>query len=119
MHAVTEWFKTQRGHDSITVFADKLTKRIHLVAGRTTDTAKDIADQYISNVFRHHGLQEVIISDRDTRFTSDFWTALCNRLRIRRTMSTAGHAQTDGQSERSRLQWTVVFETNPIRHHRN
>jgi hypothetical protein len=93
--------QTARGHNSMTVFADELTKRMHLAAGKTSDSAQDIADQYIDVVFRHHGSSAVMVSDRDARFTSDFWSAVCDRLRTRRAMSTAGHAQTDGQSERS------------------
>ncbi|KAC9281271.1 hypothetical protein E3N88_46047 [Mikania micrantha] len=41
------------------------------------------------------------ISDRDARFTSNFWKSLQKLLGTRLDMSTAYHPQTDGQSERT------------------
>ena len=50
-------------------------------------------------VFRHHGMPEVIISDRDPRFISRFWKSLMNQLGADVRYSTAFHPQTNGQSE--------------------
>ena len=47
-----------------------------------------------------HGLPKTIISDRDVRFTSQFWKELCKRLDIKLNKSTAYHPQTNGQVER-------------------
>ncbi|GMF15038.1 unnamed protein product [Phytophthora fragariaefolia] len=49
---------------------------------------------------RHHGLPESIVSDRDPRFTSAFWTRLFAPLGTRLLMSRAAHPETDGQTER-------------------
>jgi Chromo (CHRromatin Organisation MOdifier) domain len=49
----------------------------------------------------HYGTPRKIISDRDTRFTSNFTTELCRILGIKQNISTAYHPQTDGQSERT------------------
>ena len=55
---------------------------------------------YFDNVFRHKGLSRVIISDRDPRFTSNFWRTLFRLLGTKLSFSTAFHPQTDGQTER-------------------
>nr|GEX37842.1 putative reverse transcriptase domain-containing protein [Tanacetum cinerariifolium] len=48
-----------------------------------------------------HGVPVLIISDRDGRFTSQFWQSLNKALGAQLDMSTAYHPQTDGQSERT------------------
>ena len=60
----------------------------------------EYAQIFIDNVFRLHGLPEVIISNRDPRFTGKFWRALFDLLGTDLRFSTAFHPQIDGQSER-------------------
>ncbi|GJR67956.1 putative reverse transcriptase domain-containing protein [Tanacetum coccineum] len=50
---------------------------------------------------RSHGSTVLIISDRDSKFTSYFWKSLNEALGTQLDMSTAYHPQTDGQSERT------------------
>ncbi|KAE9288391.1 hypothetical protein PR003_g25816 [Phytophthora rubi] len=57
-------------------------------------------DRFSKMVFRHDGLSDSIVSDRDPRFTSAFWTRLFALLGTRLLMSTAVHPETDGQTER-------------------
>ena len=47
-----------------------------------------------------HGLPKPIVSNRGTKFTSDFWKEFIKRLQIHNHYSTAYHPQTDGQTER-------------------
>ena len=61
----------------------------------------EYAKLFVDHVFRLHGLPEVIISDRDPRFTSKFWKGLFDLLGTDLRFSTAFHPQTDGQSERA------------------
>ena len=89
------------GHDSIVVVVDTFSKMAHFIPTSKTVTAKQLADLFTREVYRLHGLPKVLISDRDPRFTSDFWTDLFKRLGTRLNMSTAYHPQTDGQTERA------------------
>jgi hypothetical protein len=91
--------ETPEGLDSIVVFIDRFSKMVHLEACRKSDGAKAIAELFHRHVFKLHGLPETIISDRDPRFTGQFWKRLFNLLGSRLNMSTAFHPQTDGQSE--------------------
>nr|GFB14208.1 reverse transcriptase domain-containing protein [Tanacetum cinerariifolium] len=56
---------------------------------------------YLKEVVTRHGIPISIISDRDSRFASNFWRSLQNALGTRLDMSTAYHLKTDGQSERT------------------
>ena len=84
----------------ILVFVDRFSKMTHLVPVHATITAAETAVQFIEAVYRHHGLPENIVSDRDPRFTSAFWTSLFELLGTKLQMSTAAHPETDGQTER-------------------
>lgn len=58
------------------------------------------ADEYIKEIVRLHGIPITIVSDRDPKFTSEFWKSLHKALGTRLAFSTAFHPQSDGQSER-------------------
>ena len=88
------------GFMAIVVFVDKLTKMVHLAGCKKEVTAMEYAQIFIDSVFRLHSLPEVIISDRDPRFTGKFWRALFDLFGTDLQFSTVFHLQTDGQSER-------------------
>ena len=105
-HTVTMDFimdlpRSASGYDAIMVLVDKLTKYVHLIPVVKTCSAEDVARYFIQHVYQYHGLPKVLISDRDPRFTSNFWKAFCKRLGMDPRYSTAFHPQTDGQTERT------------------
>ncbi|MBW0523274.1 hypothetical protein O181_062989 [Austropuccinia psidii MF-1] len=53
-----------------------------------------------NNIISTCGVPQIIISDRDPKFTSEFWTKLYNMLDTKLAFSTAYHPQTDGLFER-------------------
>jgi hypothetical protein len=100
MDFIVELPRTKQGYDAILVVVDRLTKRAHFCPTTTDVTAPGAARVFVDNIFRLHGLPRTIVSDRDPRFTSDFWKALFGILGVKLTPSTAYHPETDGQTER-------------------
>ena len=93
---------TPRGKSGICVFTDRLTKTIKIAACTTQVTAEETAQLFFDNVWRHgHGIPSTLVSDRDPRFVSEYWTTLFKKLGSKLNMSTANHPQTDGQTERA------------------
>jgi hypothetical protein len=80
---------------------DRFSKEAHFVPCRRDLTAKQLAEIFLSNVYRLHGLPSTIISDRDKLFTSNFWNDLTQLLGVKPKLSTAFHPETDGQAERT------------------
>ncbi|GJT40148.1 putative reverse transcriptase domain-containing protein [Tanacetum coccineum] len=101
MDFVTKLPKTTSGQDTIWVIVDRLTKSAHFLPMKETDSMEKLTRQYLKEVVSRHGVPVLIISDRDSKFTSHFWKSLNEALGTQLDMSTAYHPQTDGQSERT------------------
>lgn len=87
--------------DMIWVICDRFTKRLHFIPISKKVTANELADLFIANIFKLHGLPSEIISDRDVLFTLSFWKSFHNALGTKLGFSTLYHPKTDGQTERS------------------
>jgi len=87
------------GATMILVVVDCFTKMAHFIPLRKKDSPT-VARAYLENVWKYQGFPEDVVSDRDSTFTGSFCTDLYNFLGIKRSMSTAYHPQTDGQTER-------------------
>ena len=85
---------------NILVITDRLTKMVKYIP-MDGITAEDTARAFYLNVWKDHGLPCDFITDRGTQFESHFWHELCNRCRIKASLSTAFHPETDGQTERA------------------
>ena len=92
-----------RGFDAIMTVVDKLSKRPRYAPTHTNTDAPKVANLFFDVVVRHHGLPKVIISDRDPKFTSNFWKSLMTIMGTKLSMTTAHRAQADGQTERQNL----------------
>ena len=101
MDFVTGLPRTQRQHDAIWVIVDRLTKSVHFLPVNVEDSLEKLAQLYVDEIVRLHGVPVSIVSDRDPRFTSRFWPSLQTSLGTRLHFSTTFHPQTDGQSERT------------------
>ena len=92
--------RTDRNHDAIFTFVDRLSKYVHLVPTTSSIDAQGAARLYVDHVFASHGLSKTIVSDRDPRFTSAFFKEVFSVLGVKLQFSTANHPQTDRDSDR-------------------
>jgi hypothetical protein len=88
-----------RGHDTILVVIDRFTKYAHFVPLSHPFIALQVAQLFVNNIYRLHGLPQVIVSDRRV-FTSTLCRELFRLTDIALHMSSFYHPQTDGQTER-------------------
>jgi len=67
---------TFRGYDTIWVIVHRLTKSAHFLAMNLRMPMAKLAQLYIREIVRLHGVPSNIVSDKDSRFTSRFWQTL-------------------------------------------
>ena len=87
------------GRNVVFVVVDKLTKYAHFIRLKHPYTAVGVAQVFVDNVFKLHGLPNVIVSDRDPLFTNKFWKEIFKIQEVSLHLSSAYHPQTDGQIE--------------------
>jgi hypothetical protein len=77
-----DWFfpgTSVDGFDAVMVIICRLTKLLVLVPCHKTDTAEHFLKHWFS---RGYGLYQTVTTDRDSKFTSEFWVALSKQLDI-------------------------------------
>ena len=82
------------------MIVDRLTKSVHFIPVRIDYSMDRLAELYVDEIVRLHGVPLSTVSDRDTQFTSRLWKELQLALGTRLNFSTAFHPQTNGQSEK-------------------
>lgn len=100
MDFITGMPETDKGNNSIWTIVDYVSKMSHMIPIRDSTSTHELANLFMHEIVRHHGIPDKIISDRDSKFTSDVWTEFCKQFKIQRALSTAWHPQSDGQTER-------------------
>ena len=101
MDFVIELSKTPSTNDAAWVIMDRLTKSAHFLPINVCFTLERLAKLYMKEIMRLHGIPVTIVSDRDTRFISQFWKSLHKALETKLNFSTALHSWTDGQLVRT------------------
>ena len=99
MDFITPLPETKNGHTGILNIVCKLSKMIRIICLPKQVDALLVAKLFKEHIYRHHGLPQKIISDRDSIFMSKFWTSLFKTLGTRLAPSTAYHPESDGQTE--------------------
>eukprot|EP00253_Pinus_taeda_P008402 PITA_08402 len=73
MDFITGLPKTVKQHDSIMVVMDRLKKVAHFIPVKSTFSASDVAQVFIKDVVRLHGVPKNSVCDRDVKFISKLW----------------------------------------------
>ncbi|MBW0518757.1 hypothetical protein O181_058472 [Austropuccinia psidii MF-1] len=82
------------------VIANRFRKSMRCLLCHKEDTAMDTALVFWNNIISTCGVSKIIISDRDPKLKSEFWTNLYDMLGTKLAFYTAYHPQTDGLAER-------------------
>ena len=87
-----------RSYQHIMVVVDRLSKTKKFAALDSLDVDA-VVEAFVNWIWRTEGFPEVIISDRGTQFTAQFWKRLSKRAGTHLKWSSAFHPETDGQTE--------------------
>lgn len=68
------------GYNAVYVVVDRLTKHAQFIPTTTGISSEDFAYLFTKKVVSKFGLPESVITDRDPRWTSDFWRAVSSFL---------------------------------------
>jgi hypothetical protein len=82
------------------VVVDKLTKVAHFIPVKLTHKATNIACIYMRQISRLHGVPKIIVSDRDPKFTSNFWKGFFKGFGTNMNFSTTYHQESYGKTKR-------------------
>ena len=100
MDFITNLPMTRLQHNVIMIVVDKLTKETHFIIVKNTHKATEIADIYMKEVARLHGIPKVIVSNMHSKFTNYFLKGWFKDFGTYVNVSTSHHPQTNGQTKR-------------------
>ena len=73
------------------MIVDRLMKFAHFLPVNVEDSLEKLAQLYVDEIVRLHGVPVSIVSDQDPKFTSRFWSSLQTTLGTRLHFSIAFH----------------------------
>lgn len=85
-----------KGYFVVMVVVDRLSKYAHFMPLGHPFTIVQVATLFFNNVFKLHGLPKIIVSDRDSTFTSSFWREIFKLQGVNLSYSSAYYPQSDG-----------------------
>lgn len=87
------------GFNAIYVVVDRLTKHASFIPTTTGLNSEGFALLFVKFIVCRFGLPESIVTDRDPRWTTDFWLSIAKALQTKMSLSSSHHPQHDGQTE--------------------
>ncbi|MBW0490215.1 hypothetical protein O181_029930 [Austropuccinia psidii MF-1] len=100
MDCVTRLVPGEKNFNASLIIIDSSRKSVRCLPCHKEDTEIDTALLFWNNIISTCGVPKIILSDRDSKFTSKFWTNAYDMLGTKLAFSTAYHPQTDGLAER-------------------
>jgi hypothetical protein len=88
-----------RNKSVIMVVVDRLSKYAHFFSLQHPFTTSMMAQIFMDQVFKLHGMLQCIVSDRDPNFTRKFWQELFKIQGTELHLNTTYHPQIDGQTK--------------------
>ena len=79
------------------VVVDTLTKASHFIPVKSTFGTAQVADVFLKEVVRLHGVPKMNVSDRNAKFIAAFWKGLFGGMGTKLDFSTAYHPQIYGK----------------------
>ena len=83
--------KSLQGYASVWVIVDRVTKSAHFLRVKVNYPLNKLAELFIQEIVRLHGVPSSIMSDRDPKFTSHFWESLQTAMGSKLTFITTYH----------------------------
>jgi transposase InsO family protein len=87
-------------HNCLLVVVDRFSRYGHFIPMAHPYTSAKVAQLFVNNIYKLHGLPESIVSDRDPIFTSNFWRELFKAIGTELKLSFPYHPATDGSTGR-------------------
>ena len=87
------------GYNAIFVMVDRLTKHASFIPVTTGLDTGGFALLFVKHIVCKFGLPESIITNRDPRWTTDFWKGIAKAIQTKMSLSSSHHPQHDGQTE--------------------
>ena len=90
---------SSQSYNTIYTCIDKFTRFVRLIPsfkGKGAFSSLECASLLFSNIIGLFGVPKIVLHDRDSRFTSNFWKALREWLGTKVLFTSAYHPQMDG-----------------------
>jgi hypothetical protein len=97
----TNFPRIVKQHDSIMVMVEKLTKDSHFIPVKNTHKETNIAEIYMKEISRLHGVPKEIVSNKDPKFTSNIWKGFFKGFGTNLNLITSYHPELDWKIERT------------------
>ena len=89
MDLIVKLHKTNRGHNYILVFVDRLSKMVHIIPTVESLDAFGFARHFRDWVLRLYGMPDSVLSDRGPQYNNLFWKEVNALTGMKRMLSSA------------------------------